>query len=215
MNKQHQRDDALSAEYALGTLRGGARLRFQKRLQTEPGLAEQVANWQNLLSGLDLHVMPQVPPAYVWKKIALSLPARKRPRAARAYIGWMVAAALAALTLVSYQAIKAPEFTPLTVMNDAQHQGQWVVSADKTLTQLRVTPLQTATVAANNSLQLWLIPAGHQPVSLGLLHARDTTELKLAGRDAVKNGVIAISLEPEGGSPTGQPTGPVLYSGKI
>ncbi len=40
MNKR-QRDDALSAEYALGTLRGNARLRFQKRLQSEPELTER------------------------------------------------------------------------------------------------------------------------------------------------------------------------------
>lgn len=213
MNKS-LRDDALAAEYALGTLRNGARLRFQKRLQTEPKLAERAAKWQNLLAGLDLHLMPQVPPEAVWKKIALSLPAKKTSRSTRAYIGWMVAAALAALTLVSYQVIKAPEFTPFAVMNDARQQGLWVVSVDKALTRLRVTPLQPVSVSADNSLQLWLIPAGHQPVSLGLLNARETTQLKLAGRNALKNAVIAVSLEPEGGSPTGQPTGPVLYSGK-
>lgn len=99
-------------------------------------------------------------------------------------------------------------------MRGAEQQGQWVVSADKALTQLRVTPLQPVAIGANNSLQLWLIPAGQQPVSLGLLNAQETTQLKLAARDPLKNAVIAVSLEPQGGSPTGQPTGPVLYSGR-
>jgi len=27
--------------------------------------------------------------------------------------------------------------------------------------------------------------------------------------------VLAVSLEPQGGSPTGQPTGPVLFQGKV
>lgn len=99
-------------------------------------------------------------------------------------------------------------------MRGAEQQGQWVVSADKALTQLRVTPLQPVAIGANNSLQLWLIPAGQQPVSLGLLNVQETTQLKLAARDTLKNAVIAVSLEPQGGSPTGQPTGPVLYSGR-
>ncbi len=99
-------------------------------------------------------------------------------------------------------------------MRGAEQQGQWVVSADKALTQLRVTPLQPVAIGANNSLQLWLIPAGQQPVSLGLLNVHETTQLKLAARDTLKNAVIAVSLEPQGGSPTGQPTGPVLYSGR-
>lgn len=213
MNKR-QRDDALSAEYALGTLRGNARLRFQKRLQSEPELTERVAKWQTLLAGLDRSLMPQIPPEYIWKKITLSLPTKITPRVRRGYVGWLVAAALAALTLVSYQVIRTPDFTPLTVMRGAEQQGQWVVSADKALTQLRVTPLQPVAIGANNSLQLWLIPAGQQPVSLGLLNVQETTQLKLAARDTLKNAVIAVSLEPQGGSPTGQPTGPVLYSGR-
>ncbi len=91
--------------------------------------------------------MPQIPPEYVWKKITLSLPTKITPRVRRGYVGWLVAAALAALTLVSYQVIRTPDFTPLTVMRGAEQQGQWVVSADKALTQLRVTPLQPSLLA--------------------------------------------------------------------
>ena len=44
MNDSEKRDDMLAAEYALGTLRGGARLQFQKRLAAEPVLAARVAS---------------------------------------------------------------------------------------------------------------------------------------------------------------------------
>ncbi len=99
MNRQ-QRDDALSAEYAIGTLRGPARLRFQTRLLTEPELAEQVAKWQTLLAGLDSQLIPEIPPDRVWKKIVLNLPAKPSVRPARrAALGWMVAAAIAVLAL--------------------------------------------------------------------------------------------------------------------
>ncbi|KGD81074.1 anti-sigma-K factor RskA [Pantoea sp. PNA 14-12] len=215
MNRQ-QRDDALSAEYAIGTLRGPARLRFQTRLLTEPELAEQVAKWQTLLAGLDSQLIPEIPPDRVWKKIVLNLPAKPSAcPARRAALGWMVAAAIAVLALFSWRMFYVPEFTPLTVMSDAQQHSQWVVSADHDLTQLRVTPLQPVTADSHTSLQLWLIPTGSRPISLGLLNAEQATQLALKRQDSLKNAVVAISREPRGGSPTGQPTGPVLYSGKI
>ncbi|KTS27918.1 anti-sigma factor [Pantoea sp. BS_4] len=215
MNRQ-QRDDALSAEYAIGTLRGPARLRFQTRLLTEPDLAEQVAKWQTLLAGLDSQLIHEIPPDRVWKKIALNLPEKPSARPARrAALGWMVAAAIAVLALFSWRMFYVPEFTPLTVMSDAQQHSQWVVSADHDLTQLRVTPLQPVTADSHTSLQLWLIPTGSRPISLGLLNTEQATQLTLKRQDSLKNAVVAISREPRGGSPTGQPTGPVLYSGKI
>ncbi|PET35949.1 hypothetical protein CN514_24955, partial [Bacillus sp. AFS001701] len=67
MNDSEKRDDMLAAEYALGTLRGGARLQFQKRLAAEPGLAARVAYWQEMFSTLDSHLAPVHPPETVWK----------------------------------------------------------------------------------------------------------------------------------------------------
>lgn len=85
MSVKVQRDDALAAEYALGTLRGSARLRFQRRLQAEPALAAQVARWQTLLAGLDQVQPPVTPPETLWKK--LPFPCRptsaSRPHAGR------------------------------------------------------------------------------------------------------------------------------------
>ncbi len=34
-------------------------------------------------------------------------------------------------------------------------------------------------------------------------------------RQGAEGGSLAVSVEPKGGSPTGSPTGPVIYSGKL
>ena len=101
MNDAEKRDDMLAAEYALGTLRGGARLQFQKRVLREPALAARVAYWQKMFSTLDSHLVPVPPPETVWKRITLDLPPKKPLRQSRPYLGWMVAASLAALTVVA------------------------------------------------------------------------------------------------------------------
>lgn len=215
MNDNEKRDDALAAEYALGTLRGHARLRFQKRLAQERALAERVARWEQMFSTLDSHLKPVQPPESVWKKIAINLPAQPTVQRNRPYLGWMAAAGLAAVALVTWYTTRQPELTPLVVLNDAQQHGQWVVSADRQRQQLSITPLRPTALATHNSLQLWLIPAGGAPVSLGLLSSQAPTQVTLNNKTLTADAVIAISLEPQGGSPTGQPTGPVLFSGKI
>lgn len=218
MNSSQKRDNALAAEYALGTLRGNARLRFEKRLRLEPELAAVTGRWQTLLGGLDSHLAPQQPPESVWKKIQLSLPperSNERLRLSWNYLGWALAAGIAAVALVPYFSSKAPELAPLVVLNGAHQQGQWLVSADSERKTLSLTPLQTAAISANNSLQLWAIPVGAKPVSLGLLDSRAQSKVGNGGVTLSRGVAIAISLEPQGGSPTGQPTGPVVYSGVL
>ncbi|EKI0252586.1 anti-sigma factor [Enterobacter asburiae] len=215
MNDAEKRDDMLAAEYALGTLRGGARLQFQKRLADEPGLAARAAYWQNMFSTLDSHLTPVPPPETVWKRIALDLPSTTPLRKSRPYIGWMTAASLAAVTVIAWYSTRTPELAPLMVLNDARQHGEWVVSADARREHLSITPLRPNAVAAQHSLQLWLIPDGQAPISLGLLHTAIPTRVTLRNTALTPDATIAISLEPEGGSPTGLPTGPVLYSGKI
>jgi anti-sigma-K factor RskA len=69
------------------------------------------------------------------------------------------------------------------------------------------------------SYELWLVSDRFaSPRSLGLIGNEEFTQRpQLANYDAVtiNRATYAVSLEPEGGSPTGKPTGPVLYSGKL
>jgi anti-sigma-K factor RskA len=87
--------------------------------------------------------------------------------------------------------------------------------AARVLTARRVS----AEEQAGKSYELWLVsdrfPA---PRSLGLVGASEFTQtgsLAPYEPDTIRNSTYAVSLEPEGGSPTGAPTGPVLWAGKL
>lgn len=108
-----------------------------------------------------------------------------------------------------------PTAIPIAVLSNSQQNSQWVVSLEKSTRNLTLTPLNPVAVSSNNSLELWSIPAGEKPHSLGLLNTSGPTQLILAENQLTDNSLLAISLEPHGGSPTGQPTGAVLFSGPL
>lgn len=217
MKSRQDIDSALAAQYALGTLRGGARLRFERRLANEPDLVAILGRWQTMLAALDNNVVARTPPERVWKKIQLSLPPKKHLSGWNwNYLGWALAAGLAAIVLVPHFTSRTPELAPLVVLNSSDAaKGQWVVSTDSNRQTLNLVPVQTREIAANNSLQLWAIPQGEKPISLGLVNRQQTTQLTTGNVKLVAGMTIAISLEPQGGSPTGLPTGPVVFSGTL
>ncbi|PKE31612.1 hypothetical protein CWS43_06035 [Rahnella sp. AA] len=214
---------ALAAEYALGTLRGAARIQFEQKMHNDPELAAEVARWQEAFTQLDNQIVPVLPPSSVWKRIQHSLalqPAKFTPPArkpVRAYIGWALAAGLAALLLIPRLLVQPATPTPVAILASSAGapNGQWVVSADMSTRSLMLTPLNAQNVASDRSLELWAIPPGGKPRSLGLLNTQQPTQLALAAKMPDPGYTLAISLEPRGGSPTGQPTGAVLYSGAL
>ncbi len=83
---------------------------------------------------------------------------------------------------------------------------------------LAVRPLELAAVDGGRSLELWAIPVEGKPVSLGLIPRDGDGRITLSQtqQQLIRIPVVlAVSLEPQGGSPTGQPTGPVLYQGPL
>lgn len=224
MKNRREYHAALSAEYALGTLRGAAKRQFEQQMQSDPALQAEVARWQEAFTQLDNQLTPVTPPASVWKRIQLQLgplperqsviPAAKTPW--RGYLGWALAAGLAALLLVPRLLVQPSAITPVAILaNNSADAGQWVVSVDMRANSLLLTPLHTREIVKDRSLELWTIPAGGKPRSLGLLSDVSPTQLSLAAKMPDPGSTLAISLEPHGGSPTGQPTGAVLYSGAI
>ena len=75
-------------------------------------------------------------------------------------------------------------------------------------------PLQNVSLSANRALELWAVPPQGAPRSLGLISAQGATIVK-RGKVLDNTAALAVSLEPPDGSPTGAPTGPVLYVGKL
>ena len=124
----------------------------------------------------------------------------------------------AAAPVVVRAASKEMGASYLAVLTDAKTQkAMLVVSAGRTSTDLWVKPLDPAMHVADRSLELWALPLGAAPKSLGLITAGDklaALQLPAAADQSLADvPMLAVSLEPKGGSPTGAPTGPVLYTG--
>jgi anti-sigma-K factor RskA len=108
--------------------------------------------------------------------------------------------------------------TYLAVLSDPKTQRPvLVVSAARSSNELWVKTLDPAIHVPDRSLELWALPPGQAPKSLGVIAASEKrTALKLiaaADQAFAETPMLAVSLEPAGGSPTGAPTGPVLYTG--
>ena len=67
-------------------------------------------------------------------------------------------------------------------------------------------------------MELWVIPSGGKPHSLGLIDPERSVKVMVPPElrpHVTADSILAISVEPPGGSPTGQPTGPVIANGKL
>jgi anti-sigma-K factor RskA len=219
--------DKLAAEYALGTLRGAARRRFETWLRDDRRLRAQVADWQGRLATLAELERPVTPPARVWagieRRLHPAVAARApwwqfwRSAAARPW-GVLALAASAGLLVLAVRMAALNGAAPpqqMAALSDAQSHTALVVTADTRRGKLQVRVADDVHVPPDRTLQLWAITRAGKPRSLGILPANRSTDLTLDARATGPDvALLAISLEPKGGSPDPNgPTGPVLYKG--
>jgi anti-sigma-K factor RskA len=224
--------DKLAAEYVLGTMSARARRRFEIHLRGNPQLRRAVSQWESRLAPLTDALPGIEPPARVWQaiKARLRFGQTVRPGFWESLSFWRVssfASGLLALALIVMVALPKPE-TPVetgrmvVVMNDLATKkpamtASWEPGQSGGRT-LRIRVIGHAEMGPNTAWELWMLPDGDQkPVSLGLITTHETQVVKipqaLAARLDAAHG-LAMSVEPAGGSPTGLPTGPVLYAGE-
>lgn len=228
MNITSDAKNALCAEYVLGTLRGKARERFQTMMMQSPSLRETTWFWEQHLNEMGTQLAPVKPDEAVWERIASQLgftpkPATvtpiasaQKPRVWQSLSALATAAALVlAVLLVQVDTQpQVPQYSEIAIFNDADAKPLWVLEIADDFIQVRpTTSLQART---QNDYQLWIVAKdGRAPISLGLLPQQGSMRLdKLAIYDQVDIGALAVSLEPLGGSPTGQPT-EVLYTTEV
>ena len=229
----------LAAEYVLGTLWGGARARFELWLRSDPGLRREVAHWQQRLEPLSATLEEVTPDPSVWAAIQRDIaPPARAPAPAPERGGWWqnlafwrgfsLATASLAAVLFGYVALTPadhsgfPGEAMVVVMADPQTSAPAMTVAwmpgDPGRPKLRVKVIGHQTMEPDTAWELWMVPApGQSPRSLGLITTHETQTVDVpaelrAALDAAAG--LAMSVEPKGGSPTGQPTGPVLYSGQ-
>jgi anti-sigma-K factor RskA len=238
-----KRLELLAASYALGTLRSGARRRFETLAREQASVRAAALVWQGRLSSLT-EIEPGVKPdAAVWSRIlnqieidrneqALAqqrLMARPLTTAPRGWLRslalWRGAAAAGALATVAAAVVglnlneqlrNAPAVRYVAVLSDDAAKASMLVTFDPVRQQLTLQRVGAYQEGLDKSLQLWALPPGGAPQSLGVLdHA---PALRLAASEAAVRQVpaLAISLEPAGGAPRGSgPTGPVLFKGAL
>jgi anti-sigma-K factor RskA len=223
--------DSLAAEYVLGTLAGRARRRFERWRASEWHVERRVQAWEERLVGLALRLTPMRPSPHVWdqieKRIGRTAAPGTRPTQSTLPAGGQRISTLRALAAsiaifvvivggVMAWRVTHPELLPLvTITSPNAVNPVWELRADADLRHIRAVALAGARPQAGKSFELWALPDnGGNPVSLGLMP--DTGELNRTLTEAQRSALlgaskVAISLEPQGGSKTGLPTGPVLF----
>ncbi len=218
--------DALCGEYLLGTLRGGARRRFEQVLRQDPLVAQRLAHWQRSFALRYRAHMNVAPKSQAWRRLEreLQLDRYRTPWWLRAtfWRGWAAAATAALVLAVAIQwrdrRVEAPQFLAIAQLasKDQPPSVSAALSADGRMLELRAArPIEAG---PQQSYELWVIPAeGGAPLSLAVLGRLDATFVVPENHRARlrKGATLAVSVEPAGGSPTGGPTGPVILIGAI
>lgn len=216
--------ERLAAEYVLGTLRGLARHRFQHYMRESARVRQEVWFWEAQL-GLMLSAVPsgEALPARHWQRLEQRLWGIKPASSAGWWRWWGAATMAASLLLViavwwGTPQDRAPVPALATILQSDGMQ-YWSLALSEESGQLRINSLQVKAADAGLDYELWIVPENSAPVSLGTIRpAQSAQTLQLTAEQlaALKSQLLlAVSLEPAGGSPVGAPTGPVLYTGVL
>lgn len=230
--------EMLAAEYVLGTLRGAARRRYEALANARREWQQSTDWWLARINLLALTVPAVNPSPKVWRVIETRLYGIK----GSSVFSWWRVLALGSTTMaaalaffVASSLLKEPASptqpvyvtkyistpTKLALLTDEKAKPGWILSLGKSAdgkTEMRVTTLASVAKAPGKSFELWVLPADKsKPISLGLLPKQGNATVAVADNIAalLASSGLAVSLEPDGGSPTGQPTGAVLYQGKL
>jgi anti-sigma-K factor RskA len=226
---EHGGDDAVAAEYVLGVLAAEERRAAAARIEAEPEFAALVDHWEVLLAPM-ASAYPEVePPAPVKRALderlfAASASRTQKPGLWQNLAFWRGFAAAALAALVIYAAV--PFIAPASV-----EQGERLVASlapqDSDVHYFAIYDEASGDIGLSHvagvrpdarDFELWVIEGGQAPVSAGVIPVGSSAHLAVSEelqRRIDAGAVFAISLEPQGGSPTGQPTGPVVAAGDL
>jgi len=220
--------DMLAAEFVLGTLPIEDRQRVQRLRTTHPELDAQILQWESRLSALNDEIEPVDPAPGLFARIERSIDqleqassqhnevVRLRQQVSR----WRLSTAATSIAAMLLIAVMMLEPTPtespyVAVFQHNDEQPAFLLTVDLARKQLNIQPV-TARPAGNQSYQLWIKDdeLGPTPRSVGVLNEHfevDPAALTNYDAELLRRATFGISLEPRGGSPTGQPTGPALH----
>lgn len=213
-------DEVLAAEFALRLLVGPEAEAAAERMLADRGFADRVAAWNARFAELSEEVDPVPPSPHARRDLMERLFAERRspaPTLWQRFSGTIGALGLAAAAAMAVLLFLAPAPGPVYVSEVVSEDGsfRYLAFIDTEAQTMRLVRTD-GTPPATGSMELWGHAPNDPPVSLGIIpvDARVTVPLPQVLRSTPDGLVIAVSNEPEGGSPTGQPTGAVLAAGQ-
>lgn len=228
-----EEDTLRYAEYVLGVLDADARAAVAREIETTGEAATAIGLWQRRLLPLAESIEELAPAPYVWQRIRdalrLNMPSQDRPRKGLwnnlplwHWLGigaGLVAATLLVVLLLSQAPRPAGgiDYMASTIQQDNGVTG-WTATMDLRQARMVVVPATPVAFAAGRAPELWLIPRGGKPIAVGMIARDKPTTLVLDSELVARLGptaALAVSAEPIGGSPTGQPSGAVIAKGAI
>jgi anti-sigma-K factor RskA len=217
--------DMLAAEFVLGVLDLAARKKAERLMLADAAFAAEVESWRERLSPLDDAYQPQTPPAELRGRIEGRLFGVQQPKAGfmQSLAFWRPLAIAASLAFIALAGLYATQMMQpvkdvprlIATLESKDSPARFHAIYDTGSGALRLTPVD-ARAGEGKDFELWLVEGGNAPVSLGVIRDQGIAEItlpkELAGR-FVAGTALAVSLEPTGGSPTGQATGPIVALG--
>jgi len=219
--------ERLAAEYVLGTMPSRSRRRFERLIASNPVIARAVGAWADRLAPIDTGTPAEEPPGRVWRAVEARIaPGSAPPAPAHGWFGslavWRGLAAAActgAAALIIYVAAfpgrtVPPVPTVVAVLADQSGDPSWIAIVGPQRGEVSVSAVRAQAEDTRHSFELWGITGG-APRPLGLLRPQSGSAAIIRAAQLPPGDLLAVSLEPPEGSPTGLPTGPVLSRGKV
>jgi anti-sigma-K factor RskA len=217
----------LVAEFALGLLDAEEHARVASRIATDPALKAELRMWRLRLSALDREYGEQLAPRAILARVEARLfPQPRPPSLWNSLAFWRSLAAggvAVAVAAIGFSLLQPAQLDPRAVATQlvAALQAQegsgvsFVALYDAATGMVRLTAL-SGQALPDRDFELWAIQGTGAPVSMGVVPIDARAEIKMPEDmpEFDEGTVLAISLEPLGGSPTGGPTGPIVAMGK-
>jgi anti-sigma-K factor RskA len=226
--------EALAGEYVVGTVDAETAVRIAAAMQGDPAWRAAVQAWERRLAPLGSLVRPEPAPPDGWDRIAARITPYhvhvvRGPRLSWLWRGWAITAtiaaagfaALVALPNLGAQPAQQARLEAVLIPPNDRNSPTWLVDIDPK-GQLRLTPVRATSGARavpppGKELQFWAImPGATATIDLGLLpRPPAVVTIPLPVVQPVSEMILQISLEAEGGSKIGRPTGPLVFVGRL
>ena len=228
---EHGGDDLLAAEYVLGVLPANERQTVSRRIDTEAAFARMVDGWEVHLAPMGAAYPEIEPPASVKPAIDRRLFTSAAIAQARPSLSiwsslafWRGLAAVAVAALVIYVAVpyinppvEQPQARLVASLAADGSDVKYLAVYDPSHHEVGLSHV-SGERASGKDFELWMIEGKNPPVSMGVIPVGSTAHIVVspaAQQKLAQGAVLAVSLEPAGGSPTGKPTGPVVAAGDL